>query len=139
MQYKKYGTKYILRLDPGDEIVKCITTLAETEKIHLATVSGIGAVNKATVGVFDTVKKEYIANKLKGIFEIVSLAGNISTMKNQEYVHMHIALGDEKGQVFGGHLNEAIISATAEIIIDGIDGSIDREFNETIGLNILKF
>ena len=55
------------------------------------------------------------------------------------YLHLHIAAGDEEGLVHGGHLNRAIISATAEIQIQVIDGEIGREFSEEIGLNLFKF
>jgi len=39
---------------------------------------------------------------------------------------------------FGGHLNEAVVSATCEVIIEKIEGSIEREFDKETGLNLLK-
>ena len=51
----------------------------------------------------------------------------------------HIAVGDEQGAAHGGHLNEAIISATAEIVITKLAGSVDRRKSEETGLNIWKF
>lgn len=45
----------------------------------------------------------------------------------------------DKGEVFGGHLNKAIVSATCEMVIDIIDGTVDRYFDEEIGLNLFKF
>lgn len=45
----------------------------------------------------------------------------------------------DKGEVFGGHLNRAIVSATCEIIINIIDGKVDRYFDKEIGLNLFKF
>ena len=50
-----------------------------------------------------------------------------------------MSAGNENGEVFGGHLNKAIISATCEMVINIIDGKIDRKFNEEIGLNLLEF
>lgn len=45
----------------------------------------------------------------------------------------------DKGEVFGGHLNRAIVSATCEMIIDVIDGTVDRIHDEETGLNIFNF
>lgn len=50
-----------------------------------------------------------------------------------------MSVGNEKGEVFGGHLNKAIVSATCEMVITIIDGKIDRELNKNIGLNLWKF
>ena len=50
-----------------------------------------------------------------------------------------MSAGNEKGEVFGGHLNKAMVSATCEMVIYIIDGKIDRYYDEQIGLNLLKF
>lgn len=55
------------------------------------------------------------------------------------YLHAHFAAGDLQGQVVGGHLNRANISATAEIVIRAIAGTVERKFSETIGLNLFSF
>jgi hypothetical protein len=60
-------------------------------------------------------------------------------MNNEIYLHIHINLCDSSYNSFGGHLNYAIVSATFEGIIEKIDGTIDRELNEEIGLNLIKF
>ena len=139
MEFKKFGSKYIVRLDRGEEIVASITELVKSENISLGRVSGIGAVNKVTIGLFEVDTKEYHKEELIGDFEILNLSGNISQMDDKEYLHFHITIGDEDFNAFGGHLNQARVSATAEIIIDLIDGNLDREFNDEVGLNLLKF
>ena len=50
-----------------------------------------------------------------------------------------MSAGDSEGHVFGGHLNRAIVSATCEMIINIIDGEVDRYHDEEIGLNLFKF
>ena len=50
-----------------------------------------------------------------------------------------MSAGDENGHVFGGHLNEATVSATCEMVIEIIDGKVDRYFDEEIGLNLFRF
>lgn len=139
MDYRAFGNKFIVRLNKGEEIVQKIKDLVEKENIKLGSIIGIGAVDIATIGLFDTNTKEYHSTKLEGDFEITSLVGNISTKNGETYLHMHIALGDEKYHVYGGHLNEAFVSATCELIIEKIDGVVEREFDENSGLNLLKF
>jgi predicted DNA-binding protein with PD1-like motif len=49
---------------------------------------------------------------------------------------MHANFADSKGSVFGGHLNEAVISGICEMFIEKIDGEITRRIDEITGLNI---
>ena len=105
----------------------------------MASVQALGAVGKFTVGVFRTEQKIYQSNEFQGDFEIVSLAGTINTMHGEFYTHIHMSAGNEKGEVFGGHLNRAIVSATCEMVIQIIDGVVDRKFDEEIGLNLFQF
>lgn len=139
MESKQFGTKLLIRLDPGDELVASIMTVCKEHDIRLGSISGIGAVNRAVVGLFRTGSKEYIKDELTGDFEITALMGNVSTMDGNTYLHLHATLADEAHNAFGGHLNEADVSATAEIWIDVVEGEIDRAFDTTIGLNLLKF
>ena len=126
-------------MDRGEEILEQLKAVAEKEYVQLANVSALGAVNDFTVGVFDTEKKEYHANHFEGAYEIVSLVGTVSTKDGEFYAHLHMSAGDGKGAVFGGHLNRAVISATCEMVIQIIDGQVDRRFDETIGLNLFRF
>lgn len=139
MEYRKFQNKIIVQMDKGEEILEKVREVAEKEKIKLADISALGAVSEFTVGVFDTEAKEYHANEFKGSFEIVSLTGTINTMNNEFYCHLHMSAGNEKGQVFGGHLNRAIISATCEMVITLIDGRVDRRFEKEVGLNLFQF
>ncbi len=139
MEFKKFGPKLVVRIDKGEEILETLKHLCIEQGIKLGLVSGIGAVNKVKIGFFETKKKLYHSTELTGDYEIAALNGNISTKNNEIYLHLHICLSDNKYQVYGGHLNMAVVSATAEVSIDIIEGQLDREFSEEIGLNLLKF
>jgi len=60
-------------------------------------------------------------------------------LNKEVYLHLHITVSNHDLQVYGGHLNSVVISATCEMIIDVIEGEVDRAFSEEIGLNLLKF
>lgn len=138
MKYQRFEQTIIVRMDKGEDIVEQVKNVASKEKIKLASISALGAINEFTVGVFKTKEKKYYANEFKGDFEIVSLTGTINTMNDEYYSHMHLSAGNDQGQVFGGHLNKAIVSATCEMVIQIINGEVDRYFDEEVGLNLLK-
>lgn len=139
MEYRKFDSTIIARIDKGEELLEKVKEIALNENIKLASISALGAVNDFTVGVFKTDEKKYYSNSFQGNFEITSLTGTINTMNDEFYTHIHMSAGNEKGEVFGGHLNRAVVSATCEMVITIIDGSVDRYFDEDIGLNLFKF
>ena len=139
MEYRKFKNKIVVRIDKGEEILESIKEIALKEKIKLASISALGATNHFIVGVYKVDEKKYYANEFKGNFEIISLTGTINTMNDKFYTHIHMSAGNDKGEVFGGHLNKAIVSATCEMIINIIDGKVDRYFDEEIGLNLFQF
>lgn len=139
MDYKRFGNTIIARIDKGEEILEQLEVISHKENIRLAYVSALGATNDMTVGVFRTEEKKYYANHFTGDMEIVSLTGTVSTMNGSYYAHLHMSAGDTEGHVFGGHLNRCIISATCEMVIQVIDGEVDREFNKEVGLNTFRF
>lgn len=139
MEYRRFGNTIVARIDRGEEILAAVREIAGAEHIQLASVSALGATNDFTVGVYSVDEKQYRANDFKGNFEIVSLTGTINTMDGEFYTHLHMSAGDEKGQVFGGHLNRAVVSAVCEMVITVIDGVVYRRFNEEIGLNLFRF
>ena len=139
MDYRRFGDQIALRLDPGEEICTSLLTLAEKENIALASFTGLGAVNELTVGVLDLNEKKYYSTDFTGTFEIVNLVGNLTRQAGKPYLHAHISVGDRSCNVVGGHLNRAVISATAEIFLTLIPGEVGRRFSADRGINTLDF
>jgi len=139
MEYRRFGNTIVARIDRGEEVLEQVKAVAQAEQIKLASVQALGAVGEFTVGVFHTAEKQYHANSFAGDFEIVSLTGTINTMDGAFYTHLHMSAGNEKGEVFGGHLNRAVVSATCEMVVDVLDGTVDRAYDPVTGLNLFKF
>lgn len=139
MEYRRFGDTLVLRIDKGEEIIQSLRLAAEKEQVRLAAVEALGAVDDFTVGVFDTVEKQYHANHFSGAYEIVSLTGTVTTQDGKFYAHLHMSAGDREGKVFGGHLNSATVSATCEMVVRVLDGEVERQFDEKVGLNLFRF
>lgn len=139
MNYQRFENTIIAKIDKGEEVLEQLAKIAGLEQIKLASISALGATNDFTVGVFEVDTKQYQANHFIGQFEIVSLTGTISSMNGEYYAHLHMSAARNDGKVFGGHLNKAFISATCEMVIQIINGTVERQFDAETGLNLLKF
>ena len=139
MDYRRFGNDLVVRIDKGEEIIEKMLEVCKKENIKLANINALGAVGEFEVGLFKTEEKKYYSSIHKGDFEIVSLTGSITTKEGELYHHIHMSAGDSENKVYGGHLNYAKVSATCEMFIHVIDGTVEREFNDEIGLNLFKF
>jgi predicted DNA-binding protein with PD1-like motif len=139
MDYRQFGHSVVVRMDRGEEIVATLKTLCETLDVNLASVHAIGAVGKATIGIFRCATKVYEKTEFEGDFEIGALTGNVSRMDGATYLHLHCILTDSDYNAHGGHLNAAFVSGTCELVLHVIDGEIDRAFSDEIGLNLIEF
>ena len=94
MEYRRFGNKIVARIDKGEEVCAKLLELAEAEDIRLASVSGIGASNDVTLGVFDTGTKEYFKKHYNGIdYELGSVTGSLSRQDGAPYLHLHAVIG----------------------------------------------
>lgn len=139
MEHKQFANHVVVRLDRGEDLHQALFDVQKAYDIELAYVTGIGAVNRAVVGTFDVENQEYHKKEHTGNMEIVSLAGNVSQMEGKPYLHLHAVLSNMEGETMGGHLNEATVSATAEIFLTIVDGQLDRQYDDSVGLNVFKF
>jgi hypothetical protein len=139
MEAKACGKNWLLRIDRGEEVVETLARFCREQGIRLGTVSGLGATDKATIGLFRAQTKEYVRRELVGDHEITSLTGNISRMKGDVYLHLHANLSDSTYRTLGGHLDAAVVSGTCEVSIHVLEGEAEREFSAEVGLNLFKF
>lgn len=139
MEYGRFGDTVLLRIDRGEEIIETVRRVAEKERIRLASVEALGAVDDFTVGVYDVAAKRYDSRTFTGAFEIVSLVGTITEKDGAFYQHLHMSAGNRDCEVFGGHLNRAVVSVTCEMVIRVLSGAVDRAPDPETGINLIRF
>ena len=91
MEYKKFEDTYVVRLDKGEEIITSLTRLADKENIRLASVSGLGAVNSFTAGVFFPEEKVYRKNDFPAEYHLHTLRHFFATYLLQNNTSKQVA------------------------------------------------
>ena len=139
MKYRQFGNTYMLRIDLGEDIVESLKKLCEDEHILLGRVEAIGATDHAVVGVYDPAKKEYYPETINEFMEIASLNGNITAMDGKPYIHLHATLADRRHGIHGDHVLEMRVGATCEMFVTVLDGAVNRQKDEVLGINLWTF
>ncbi|TYB74494.1 DNA-binding protein [Bizionia gelidisalsuginis] len=137
--YKQFGNKYVVSIQNHAEITKAITAFVEEHNIKAGTISGLGAVSEATLRFFDPATKEFVDKTFTEQMEITNLTGNISQQNDNHYIHMHVTLGRNDYTALAGHLLTAKINGAGEFVIESFDGTVNRYYDENIGLNLYNF
>lgn len=137
MQYKRFGTAYVIRLERGDEIIDSLKTLVEKEKIKGGFFYGLGAVKNVSLGYFDVEKKEYKEKSFEQDFELTSIVGDVAFSGDKLIVHAHVTLAGEDFKVVAGHLNKATVTATTEIVFNPVEGKLSKKIDPITGLNLM--
>ena len=138
MEYKRIENKIVFRLEMGEFLMESTQKIAAAENVKLASINGIGACSKIEMGYIDLSIKEYVFKTFEGNLEILQATGNITLKDGEPFPHIHISVANDECKAFGGHLNEAFISATFEGVMQIIDYEIHREFNEDLGLALMN-
>ena len=139
MDYRKFGSTYMLRIDVGEEIIESLKAMCAREGVRLAQVSAIGAADRASVGVYDLAEKRYHRDDLEGFMEIANLSGSVTEMNGEPYIHLHVALADQRNAVHGGHVISMRVGATCEMFVQALEGSVTRVKDEGLGINLWTF
>lgn len=137
---KQYGVNYIVSVHNGAELAAALNDFVQKNKITLGSITGIGAVNRATLRFFDPATKQYVDRTFDGQMEIANLTGNISAKDGEPYTHYHVTLGNRDYQGLAGHLLSANLNGAGEFFVTAVPGGrLERTFDEKIGLNFYDF
>jgi predicted DNA-binding protein with PD1-like motif len=134
---KQLDGSMVLIFETGEEVVSTLTKFAKDHQITAAHFTAIGAFSDSVIGYFDWQKKDYLKNPVKEQVEVVSLAGDIAIDKDQPKVHAHVVLGKRDGSAVGGHLLQAHVRPTLELVLDSSAERLERRFDPDSGLALI--
>jgi predicted DNA-binding protein with PD1-like motif len=138
---KKFTVKevYVGLLPRGGDFLDELEKFAREKDIQAAEVQLIGFADGAVFGYYDSENERYIEMRLGGKLEVISAIGNISMKDGKPFAHIHIVLGDEKKQLYGGHLlpgTKIIVAETRIAVLTGDE--LVREHEPETGLFLWK-
>ncbi len=126
-------------IEKGEDLLFALKKLAIDNEINAGRIEILGFVSEANVGYFNSKTKQLDFVKYRRPMNIVACTGTISEKEDQPYVHLHMALSDSDGNMYGGHLADGTIVYSAEFTIAVYEGAkAVRKFDEATGLYILK-
>jgi predicted DNA-binding protein with PD1-like motif len=128
---------YLLVFRTGQEVMRGLLAFARKHRLTAGSVTGIGAVSDAVVGYFDPEKKAYLRNAERGQAEVLSLTGNLALDDDEPFFHVHVALGLRDGSARGGHLFEATVRPTVEVVLTAYPKPVRRKTDPETGLPLL--
>ena len=128
---------YALIFDKGDEVVKELTDFAAQQGVAAAHFTAIGAFSEVTLGYFDRARKDYTKIPMHEQVEVLSLVGDVARQDGQPKVHAHVVVGKADGTAYGGHLLDARVWPTLELILTESPKALARRSDRESGLALI--
>jgi predicted DNA-binding protein with PD1-like motif len=128
---------WALIFDKGDEPVAGLTAFAKAQKLGAAHFTAIGAFSDVTLGYFDRAKRDYKKIPLDEQVEVLSLLGDVALDKGEPKVHAHVVVGRADGEARGGHLLEAHVWPTLEVVLVESPRHLRKRHDPETGLALI--
>jgi predicted DNA-binding protein with PD1-like motif len=137
--YEHHGEKtFALVFDTGDEVMSNLVEFAGSNKLGAARLTAIGAFSEVTLGYFDWEKKDYKKIPVREQVEVLSLIGDVALKDGEPKVHAHVVVGRSDGTTMGGHLIEARVRPTLEVILTESPAHLQKQVDEESGLALIR-
>lgn len=129
---------FVVVLEPGEEAFARLTTFATEQGITAASLTAIGAFEKAVVGWFDVQSKSYRRIPVPEQCEVLSAIGDIAVDDSgKSSLHVHAVLGLGDGSTRGGHLLEGFVQPTLEVTVLESPGYLRRRKRSELGIALI--
>ena len=126
-----------LILDTGDEAMSTLAQFAGEQGITAARFTAIGAFSRAVLGYFDWQRKDYERIPVHEQVEVLALVGDVALDGDQPKIHAHAVLGRRDGSTCGGHLLEAHVRPTLEVMLVQSPAHLARTADAQSGLALI--
>jgi uncharacterized protein len=129
---------YMLVFDIGEEVTSTLLAFAADRRLEGSHFTAIGAFEDVVLGWFDWDLKDYRRNRMAEQVEVVSLAGNIALSPTGDPgLHAHVAVARRDGSAWGGHLLEAHVRPTLEVVLTESPEHLRRTYDQETGMAAL--
>jgi predicted DNA-binding protein with PD1-like motif len=130
--------RFAVIFSTGDEVAAGLTQFAREQGLNASSFTAIGAFSGAVLGYFDWEKKDYERIAVDEQVEVLTLIGDIALQDGKPKLHAHAVLGRRDGSTCGGHLLEARVRPTLEVILTESPACLRREPDPESGLALIK-
>jgi len=128
---------FVIVLATDDEAVKSLTSFAVNQRLAASHFTAIGAFSRAVVAYFDWSAKQYRHISIDEQVEVLSLMGDVTIEDGKPKVHAHVVLGKADATAHGGHLIEASVRPTLEIVVTETPRPLHRRFDPASGVALI--
>lgn len=134
----EYGPRtFAIVFEQDDEMIAGLKEFAKQQQLTASHFTAIGAFSQVTLAYFQRENMQYKNIPVHEQVEVLSLVGNIA-MKNDDYkVHAHVVLGRSDASTLGGHIQDAKVWPTLEVMLIEEPVYIRRTVDETTGLALI--
>lgn len=138
-QIEKEPKTFALIFEVGDEIAALLKQFAKEQGLAGSSFKAIGALSFAKLGWFNWETKKYEpASILEEQIELLSLIGDVALKDGEPQVHAHLVVGRRDGTAHGGHLLEARVRPTCELILVESPTHLHKKFDPESGLALIQ-
>ena len=129
---------FALVFDTGDEVVSSLSNFARQQGLSAARFTGLGAFSDVVLGYFDWEKKDYERIPLTEQVEVVSFVGDVALGDKGPKLHPHVVVSKRDGSAWGGHLLEAHVRPTLEVVLTEAPAHLHRRHDPESGLALIR-
>lgn len=128
---------FALILEKGDEVVQELTQFAKQHGLAASHFTAIGALKNAVLGFFERERRDYKKIPVDEQVEVLSMIGDIALSRGEPKLHAHAVLGKADGTACGGHLLQARVWPTLEVVLTESPRHLRRKLDEETGLALI--